>query len=293
MKKVIVITGPTCVGKTKLSIELSKKLDGEVINADSTQVYKQLDIATAKVTEAEKENIIHHLIDIKDFDEDYTVYDYQVNARNIIDDILSRGKTPILVGGTGLYIKSALYDYKFNNNVILNTYDDLSGEEIYNKLLSVDPNTDIHMNNRKRVVRAYNYFLETNKKFSEKDKDEKLLYDTIFIGLTTERESLYHKINKRVDIMIENGLLKEAEYIYNTKIRSKAINTVIGYKELFPYFEKKESLETCLEQIKQNSRRYAKKQYTFFNNSMDINWFDVDYNDFNNTINEVYNYIKK
>lgn len=291
--KIIVIVGPTAVGKTKLSIELAKKYNGEVINADSTQVFKGLDIATAKVTEDEKENVVHHLIDIKDITEDYTVYDYQKDARNCIEDIISRGKTPILVGGTGLYIKACLYDYKFDeesNNI--NNYEEFSNEELYDKLLSVDPNTEIHKNNRKRVIRALNYFEENKKPLSEKEKTNTELYDAIYIGLTTDRETLYDRINKRVDIMVNNGLLDEAKKIYDSNIRTKAVLTPIGYKELFPYFDKQKKLDECLDLIKQNSRRYAKRQYTWFNNQMNINWFNVDFNDFDSTVKQIEEYIK-
>jgi len=289
---VIVITGPTAVGKTKMSVELAKRLNGEIINADSTQVFKDLNIATAKIKEEEKEGIIHHLFDIKEITEDYTVYDYQKDARNLIDDILKRGKTPILVGGTGLYIKACLYDYKFEDENNLNNYDDLTKEEIYNKLISIDKNIDIHINNRKRLIRALNYCESNNKLFSEKEKTDILLYDTLFIGLTTDRDILYERINKRVDVMVSEGLLDEAKKIYESNIRTKAILTPIGYKELFPYFDNTKSLEECLDLIKQNSRKYAKRQYTWFNNQMKITWFNVDFNDFNNTINEVYDYIK-
>ena len=148
---IIVITGPTAVGKTKLSVELAKKVNGEIINADSTQIFKGLDIATAKVTEEEKENIPHHLLDIKDINEEYTVFDYQKDCRNKIKEILSKNKTPILVGGTGLYIKAALYDYKFNKETIKNDYSDYSNEKLYEKLLKINPETSIHKNNRKRI----------------------------------------------------------------------------------------------------------------------------------------------
>ena len=289
---VIVILGPTAVGKTKMSVEIAKKIKGEIINADSTQIYKDLDIATAKIKEEEKENIPHHLFDIKNVNEDYTVYDYQKDCRNKIDEILKKNKTPILVGGTGLYIKAALYDYKFNDDVN-NQFEDLTNEEIYNKLKELDENIDIHINNRKRLVRALNYCLNNNLKFSEKEKTDKLLYDTIFIGLTTDRNILYDRINKRVDVMVKDGLLEEAKRIYDSNIRTKAIMTPIGYKELFPFFEGKKSLEECLDLIKQNSRKYAKRQYTWFNNQMKVTWFNVDFDNFNNTINEVYNYIKK
>lgn len=289
---VIVVLGPTAVGKTKMSVELAKLLNGEIINVDSTQIYKNLDIATAKIKEDEKDGIPHHLFDIKKITEDYTVYDYQKDCRNKIEEILRKNKTPILVGGTGLYIKAALYDYKFNDEVN-NQFEALTNEEIYNKLKELDENIDIHINNRKRLVRALNYCLNNNLKFSEKEKTDKLLYDTVFIGLTTDRNILYDRINKRVDVMVEDGLLEEAKKIYDSNIRTKAIMTPIGYKELFPYFENKKSLEECLELIKQNSRKYAKRQYTWFNNQMDVVWFNVDFDNFNNTIKEVYKYIKK
>ena len=291
---IICIVGPTGVGKTKLSIELAKKLNGEIINADSTQVYKGMDIATAKVIEDEKEGIPHHLFDIKEITENYTVYDYQKDCRLKINEIQNRGNIPIIVGGTGLYIKAALYDYKFeeeNNNT--NEYLEYTDEELYNKLLSIDPNTDIHKNNRKRVIRALNYYSENNKPLSDKEKTNKLLYDVIFIGLTTDREILYDRINKRVDIMLENGLMDEAKKIYNTGIRSKAVMTPIGYKELFEYFDGNCSKEEALELIKQRSRKYAKRQYTWNNHQLKVNWFDVDFNNFDNTVNDILNFIEK
>ena len=276
---VIVILGPTCVGKTKLSVELAKKLNGEIINADSTQVYRGLDIATAKVTEDEKEGIPHHLFDIKDITEDYTVFDYQKDCRLKINDIISRGKTPILVGGTGLYIKASLYDYKFDKEDSIKTFDDLTNDELYDKVIKLDKNNTIHKNNRKRLIRALNYMESNNGSFSSKEKTNKLLYDTLFIGLTTDREVLYDRINKRVDVMVNNGLLEEAKKIYDSDIRTKAVLTPIGYKELFPYFEGYASIDSCLDKIKQNSRHYAKRQYTWFNNQMKVAWFNVDLSD--------------
>lgn len=291
---VIVVTGPTAVGKTALSIELAKKLNGEIINADSTQVFKTLDIATAKVTEEEKENIPHHLIDIKDITEDYTVFDYQKDCRLKIDEILHRGKTPILVGGTGLYIKAALYDYKFEQETKTNNnYDNYSDDELYDMLIKIDPETDIHKNNRKRVIRALNYYEINKKPMSEKEKTDELLYDTVFIGLTTDREILYDRINKRVDIMLKQGLLEEAKKIYETGIRTKAITTPIGYKEMFEYFDGEKTLEEALDLIKQRSRNYAKRQYTWFNNQMNIKWFDVNFQNFDETKNKVLEYIEK
>ena len=283
MNKVIVITGPTAVGKTSLSIELAKKYDGEIINADSTQVYKTLDIATAKITEKEKEGIPHYLIDIKNIYENYTVYDYQKDARKCIDDILKRGKTPILVGGTGLYIKAALYDYKFNLETTKGDYSKYTKEELYNMLLKLDPDTTIHINNRKRVERRLDYI--KNNHTTETNKTDKLLYDAIFIGLTIDRDILYDRINKRVDIMIKNGLVEEAKRIYDSNIRTKAVLTPIGYKELFLFFDSAISLNEAIELIKQRSRRYAKRQYTWFNNQMNITWFTNP--------KDVYDYIEK
>lgn len=292
--RIIVILGPTCVGKTKLSVELAKRLNGEIINADSTQVYKGLDIATAKVTEQEKCNIKHYLFDIKNIDESYTVFEYQKDCRKKIDYILKRGKNPILVGGTGFYIKAALYDYKFeeeNNNS--NEYNQYSNEELYSMLKKVDIDTNIHPNNRNRIIRALNYYNNTNKTLSSKEKTNKLLYNAIFIGLTTDRNVLYNRINKRVDEMVKNGLIEEAKKIYDSGVRGKAVLTPIGYKELFEYFDGKVTLDSAIEVIKQKSRRYAKRQYTWFNNQMKVTWFNVDFNDFNNTINDVLKFINK
>lgn len=291
MSRVIVITGPTAVGKTKLSIELAKKLNGEIINADAMQVYKGLNIGTAKVTEKEKENIPHHLFDIKEVEEEYSIYNYQKDCRKVIDDILRRNKIPILVGGTGLYIKAALYDYKLSEEKANNTYDNLKTEEIYKELLKLDKDINIDKNNRRRLIRALNYYKENNTSISN-NKTNKLLYDTIFIGLTTDREILYKKINQRVDNMIENGLLKEVKYYYDKNIKTKPLINGIGYKELYNYFDGLCSKEEAVEKIKQNSRHYAKRQYTFLNHQLNVVWFETDYNNFNNTIEKVSSYIK-
>lgn len=291
---IIVIAGPTGVGKTKLSIELAKKLNGEIINADSTQVFKGLNIATAKVTKEEMENIPHHLIDIKEITENYTVYDYQKDARKKIKEIEARGHIPILVGGTGLYIKAALYDYEFQEETNYKTdYSNFTKEELYEELLKVDPNTEIHMNNRKRVERALDYFKENHQPFSSKEHTNQLLYDTIFIGLTTDREILYERINTRVEEMLKQGLLEEAKKIYQSMIRTKAVMTPIGYKELFEYFDGNCTLEDSIHCIQQRSRNYAKRQYTWFNHQLPMKWFDVNFKDFNKTIHEVVKYIEE
>lgn len=286
---IIVITGPTGTGKTDLSLFLAKRLNGEVINADSTQVYKGLDIATNKVKD--KQGVVHHLFDMVDILQDYTVFDYQKDVRLCIDDVLCRGKIPILVGGSGLYIKAALYDYEFATKVD-NDYEGVSNDELYRRLLEIDPDTNIHLNNRVRVISALNYYEANHKPYSSKDKSEKLLYDCVFIGLTTERDMLYYKINKRVDAMVNDGLLDEARAIYDSGIRTKAVMTPIGYKELFDYFDGKADLNCCLDLMKQRSRNYAKRQYTWFNNQMDLKWFNVNYEDFSITCDEVFKYIK-
>ena len=291
---IIVITGPTGVGKTKLSIELAKIYNAEIINGDSVQIYKGLDIGSAKVTEEEKENIPHHLFDIKEVDEEYSLYDYQKDARKCIEEITNRNKNIIIVGGTGLYIKSVLYDYSLSNESnVRNDYDGISTEELYNELKRIDPDINIDKNNRRRVVRALNYFKENNSSISLNKNGNKLLYNAIFIGLTTNRENLYQRINDRVDIMLKKGLLNEVKSFYNKKIYTKPLLSAIGYKELYSYLDGNISLDEAIELIKRNSRRYAKRQYTFFNNQFNIKWFNVDFNNFNNTIEEVYEYIKK
>lgn len=290
MKKIIVITGPTGVGKTKLSIELAKHFDGEVINADSMQVYKDLNIGTAKISDEEKEGIEHHLFDIKEVDEDYSVYDYQRDGREILDNF-SEDKTPIIVGGTGLYIKALLYDYEFYNNEEKYDLSHLTNKELLDEIKKYNSNVDIHINNRKRLERRLNIYLNNQ---SETDKSgDKLLYDVIFIGLTTDRKKLYDIINKRVDKMISDGLIDEVKAIYQKDIRSKAMMTGIGYKELYKYFDDEISLEEAIDLIKKNSRHYAKRQYTWFNNQMNITWFDVNFNNFDRTVEEVIDYIEK
>lgn len=289
MKNIIVITGPTGVGKTKMSIELAKRVDAEIINADSMQVYKDLNIGTAKITEEEKEGIPHHLFDIVEPTNMYTVYDYQKDARDIINDVLSRGKKVIIVGGTGLYIKALLYDYKFIKEDKTYDFSKMSNEEILDKINSYNLDINLHINNRKRLERVLTKLYNNN---MQTEKTDTVLYDFVTIGLTTTRDNLYKIIDNRVDKMIEDGLIDEVEELYKKNIHSKAINTGIGYKELYKYFDKEISLDEAISLIKKNSRHYAKRQYTFFNNQMNIKWFNTNYEDFSLTVEEVYNYIK-
>ncbi len=284
---IIVITGPTAVGKTKLSIELAKKYNAEIINYDSVQIYKEMDIASAKVTKEEAEGIPHHLIDIKNYDQDYSVYDYQKDARDKIKELEEKGKNIIFVGGTGLYVKAVLYDYKFQKDEEVPDIN-LDNKELLYAIHEMNPDSKVDPNNKRRLIREY-----INLKSGVDNKSgNNLLYDDVyFIGLETSRDILYDRINKRVDIMLENGLLDEAKYFYKKK-HTKAVMTPIGYKELFPYIRGEISLEEALEQIKKNSRHYAKRQFTFFKNQMDIKWFNVDFDNFDNTIKEVEEYIE-
>lgn len=289
MKNIIVIVGPTGVGKTKLSIELAKKLNAEIINADSMQVYKELNIGTAKITDEEKEKIPHYLFDIVKPTDMYTVYDYQKDARKVIDNILSRGKRVIIVGGTGLYIKALLYDYEFQAENKTYDFSNMSNTELLDKINSYNLDINIHINNRKRLERTLTKLLNNN---INANKSNTKLYDFLAVGLTASREKLYKIIDDRVDRMIDNGLVDEVKSFYDRGIRSKAINTGIGYKELYLYFDGKLELEDAINLIKKNSRHYAKRQYTFFNNQMNIKWFNTNYDDFSKTVHEIYNYIK-
>ena len=290
MNKIIVIVGPTGIGKTKLSIELAKKLDAEIINGDSVAIYKKLDIGSAKPTIEERENIPHHLIDVKDVEEEYTVFDYQKDVREKIKEIESRNKRIIIVGGTGLYIKAALYDYNFTEGTTYNEYNDLSNEEILNKLKEHNLEKYPELNNRRRLVRLLNK-LENNETIT--NHKDKLLYNIKVIGLTTSRDILYERINKRVDTMFNNGLLNEIESLKDKYKTSKILNSGIGYKEFNDYLFNNKSIEEVKEEIKLNSRRFAKRQYTFFRNQFNTKWYEVDLNNFDNTINEIYNDIKK
>ena len=282
---IIAIVGPTGVGKTKLSVELAKYYKGIVINADAVQVYKGLDIGSAKVSESEKENIPHLLFDIKDPSKIYTVKDYQTDARNIIAQ--NSDKTLIFCGGTGLYLSAALMDYRFYEDEESNTYDELTNEELYQLVLKKDPLSKVDPHNRVRLIRALN-------KKNMPVVEPKLLYKNVFfIGLTTDRDKLYDIINNRVDVMFDNGLVSEVTDLYKHYPNSHVLNSAIGYKEVIGYLNNEYSLEEAKELIKKNSRHYAKRQYTWFNNKMNVCWFTVNYENFSETINDVKKYIDK
>ena len=281
--KLIVIIGPTGVGKTKLSIALAKKLDAYIINGDSMQVYKGLDIGTAKIKENEKMGIKHFLFDIVEPTDDFNIYEYQKLGRELLNKFIKENRNVIIVGGSGLYIKSLLYDYRFQEEEKLNEYNDLTNEEILEKIKKIH-DTNIHVNNRKRLVRELNKIENNN---NIKSDIFKKMYDFKVLGLTTERCLLYKIVDDRVDMMIADGLIEEVKNLYDKNIRSKSILTGIGYKELYDYFDKKVSLEEAINNIKKNTRHFIKRQYTFFNRQMDVDWIKVNFTNFDETINEV------
>ena len=285
--KIIVIVGPTGVGKTSLSLSLAKTYNAEIINIDAMQIYKEMNIGTAKIMDTK--GIPHHLLSIRSVSEPYSVYEYQKDARKILDEFIKNNKNVIIVGGSGLYVKALLYDYKFDEENDNNQYDNLSNEDIYAKIKKLNNEVDIHINNRKRLVRMLNKLKNNNKLDNNGDT---LLYDNVyFIGLSTDRTTLYKRIDERVDEMVKEGLIEEVKSLYDKNINTIPINTAIGYKELYKYFDSKISMEEAIDLIKKNSRHYAKRQYTWFNNKMNIKWFDVDFNNFENTIKEVIKYI--
>lgn len=302
MTKVIVIVGPTSVGKTKMGVELAKRINGEIISGDSMQIYKGMDIGTAKVTREEMSGIKHYLIDIKSPNEDYSVRDFQMMVRNCIEDITGRGKIPIIVGGTGLYIKAALYDYEFHESdidheIFKEKYKDYSNQQLHQYLMNIDEKSakQLHFNNRQRVLRAIEIYELSGRKKSEILDEQKhiCLYDACFIGLTLDRNVLYQRINNRVDKMCNDGLESEVRTLYQKGYqRNMQSMKAIGYKEWFDYFEGKTTKENVLETIKKNSRNYAKRQYTWFKNQFDMNWFNVDLSCFDKTVNEVMEFLK-
>lgn len=279
MQKVLTIIGPTAVGKTAFGIECARSFDGEIISGDSIQIYKGLDIGSAKPTQEELSMVKHHLISIIDPKGNYSVRQFQQLARECIDQISSEGKLPIIVGGTGLYIKAAIYDYVFYEEQEEDEqFEDLSNQQLYELLKEKDPAAleKIHINNRKRLVRALNIYNKHRTGISQikAQQQHKPLYDCLIIGLTVQRDELYRRIDDRVDLMIKDGLLEEIGSLLKQGVTFEdQCMQGIGYKEWKGYFDGTKSLEECVDQIKRNSRHFAKRQYTFFQNQLDVRWF--------------------
>ncbi len=286
---IIVVLGPTASGKTALAIELAKHYNGEVISADSMQIYKGMDILTAKPTASEMQGVNHHLIDFLEPETNFSVADYVRLANDAVDDIVSRGKHVILAGGTGLYINSLIDNIKFDETTgdkefrerLFALVKEKGNHYLWKKLYEVDESSalTIHENNVPRVVRALEVFEKTGEKLSEHKKSSRLeesRFIPVIIGLTfSDRQLLYDRINKRVDAMIADGLIDEAEEIYINKKLNTA-HQAIGYKELIPYFCGQASLEDCIDKIKMETRRYAKRQLTWFRRDERIFWIEVD-----------------
>lgn len=288
---IVVVVGPTASGKTELSVALAKKINGEVISGDSMQVYRQMDIGTAKVTQEEMEGVPHHLINILNPDEAFSAYEFKKRAEQCIADITARGKIPIIAGGTGLYIQSLIYNYPFEKEEItaekkrevakkMNALEELDNDHLHQYLKTFDSKSalEIHPNNRKRVLRAIEYYLKTEKLLSSRKKVQQFTenYDKLLVGIEMSRETLYFKINKRVDIMLTNGLFREVEALLESGYEHEQSMQAIGYKELIPVVKGEETLSYAVDKLKQHSRQYAKRQLTWFKNKMKVRWLDKE-----------------
>lgn len=305
--KVIVIVGPTAVGKTHVSVELAKKLDTEIVSADSMQIYRGMNIGTAKITDSEMQGIKHHMIDIVGPDENYSVSDFKSYAEKIIDSMLLINKIPIIAGGSGLYINSLIYDLDFGKvksdkkiRDYYTCYCKLYGEDaLYEKLQHVDPESavKIHKNNVKRVIRALEVHDITGRKFSEFNTDIRKpsgKYECILVGLSMDRKILYERINRRVDKMISEGLVREVRGLLDMGYDKDLISMkAIGYKEIIDYLEGRTNLEEAVSILKRNTRRFAKRQYTWFLRDENIKWFRIeDINEVDLTIDDIYEYLR-
>ncbi|WP_026523538.1 tRNA (adenosine(37)-N6)-dimethylallyltransferase MiaA [Butyrivibrio sp. MB2005] len=291
-EKLIILTGPTAVGKTKISIGLAKRIGGEIISADSMQVYKGMDIGTDKITPEKMQGVKHHMIDILDPSEDFNAFEFKRRAKDIIEDIISRGKIPILVGGTGFYIQSVLYDVDFE---VPESSDESSAyrkelEEIaktpegvhklYEELVSIDPEytKDLHENNVKRVIRALSFYKDTGEKMSEHNKEQRQNespYDFFYFVLTDDRDVLYDRIEKRIDKMVEEGLVDEVRGIMAQNIKRDATSMqALGYREMISYLDGEISLDEAIDLLKKNTRHFAKRQLTWFRREKTVTFID-------------------
>lgn len=295
-RPLIILTGPTAVGKTSLSLSLAKELDGEIVSADSMQVYRYMDIGTAKIREEERQGIPHHLIDVLDPWEDFNVVRFQKIAREALEEIWERGHIPIVTGGTGFYIQALLYDIHFTENnedsslrKDLENYARENGAEaLHSRLEEVDEKaaSQIHFNNVKRVIRALEFYYQTGKKISEHNEEERKRtspYDFKYFVLNDEREHLYARINQRVDLMMEEGLVEEVQKLKEMGCDSTMVSMQgLGYKEILSYLEGECTLDEAVYKIKRDTRHFAKRQITWFKRERDVIWLhkpDYDYDE--------------
>lgn len=290
--KVVVIVGPTASGKTAISIELAKKINGEIISSDSMQIYKDMDIGTAKVTKEEMQGIKHYLVDCVLPNQRYTVSDFKKAAEEAIEEILSKGKVPIVVGGTGLYVNSLIYgieyqdmkfDEEYRNNLMKKAENPDGLEQLWDEANLIDPEAMkiISKNDKKRIIRVLEIYKATGKTKTEQEilsRAKEIKYDYKVFGITMDREKLYERINKRVDIMINQGLEQEVRNLLNKYSNFPTAMQGLGYKEVKEYFDGKLSYEEMIEKIKQESRRYAKRQLTWFRANKDTIWLDSEKN---------------
>lgn len=300
-KKLLILIGPTAVGKTALSIQIAKRFDLEIISGDSMQIYKHMDIGTGKITEEEKEGVLHHMLDIVEPDEDYSVKAYQDQVTSLINSAHDHEKLPFIVGGTGLYIKSLIYEsYQFNDENeaekkrLIEHYETFTNEILYEQL--IDKNNEyaetIHPNNRRRMIRTLIRH-DLGDFFNKSTYNNLPKYDIFIIGLHRERERLYERINMRVRGMFDEGLLEEVHHLTTNFSLSKTAHAAIGYKEFDGYFNGELTLEDVIEQIQQNSRRYAKRQLTFFRNQLPVTWYDVDKDSIETIMEDIQQFINR
>lgn len=285
MQKVLAIVGPTAIGKTSLAIKLSKDINAEIISGDSMQIYQEVSIGTAKATPEEQNEVKHYLVDQHSVFDDYSVKNFVDEAKIAVNEISEKGKIPLLAGGTGFYVNALLNSMKLGEKddeersidqkwqIFL---DQNGAQSLWNKLKEKDPEAagKIPVANTRRTLRALSVISRTGQKFSQQQKEIPPRYDYLIIGLNSTRYKIYERINKRVDIMMDQGLLKEAKFVYDNREREHQVLQAIGYKEFFPYFEGKATLNDCVEKLKQSSRRYAKRQLTYFRNKLPVEWFD-------------------
>lgn len=282
-QKLIAVTGPSSSGKTALAVSLAKRLDGEIISVDSRQIYKELDIGSAKPTMEERCSIPHYMIDIAEVTESFTAADYCDKAKLIISDIVKRGKVPILSGGTGLYFRVLLQDFELPrvapNNELRAKLNIKSPEELYDMLLKLDKISaeKIHINNKVKIIRALEVCMTLGIPMSSAQKKKESEFDTLWTGLNSQnRDYLYKRINERVDIMMQKGLLKEAENLFKKYKDNNILLNTIGYQEFYPYFKGECDLKKSIDNLKQNTRRYAKRQISWFSANKEIFWYDIE-----------------